>query len=134
LQSRRLLSELFDIWVQNGVKLKNIILLVATMFSSGCITVGSEDFASTRRIHIGVVLVENIPATNGLNYKEYTTGGIWFENEEAGIGFKNETLISADQKCQVVFIVKTQGQLDHALKLLKSTLDQNEGEICIKQS
>ena len=112
-----------------------IFLVLAAMQFNGCITIrpANSDVNAIKKIQIGIVLVEYQSASTGLTYTEYTTGGAWFEIEGAGIGLKNEFLVSADPKCQVIFITKSKEQLEHAHMLLKSTLDRNEGKICLEK-
>jgi len=116
-----------------ALKINYLFSFVATFFLHGCITIGSEnrEYNSKKRTHIGLIVVEHVPNDRGLTYTKYIAGGAWIEKNGAGIGLKNQLLISADPKCQVIFLTKTKSQVDHAYMLLKPIFDKNEGEICL---
>lgn len=117
------------------LKIIHSFALVTTIFLQGCITIGNEFRGSNskKRTHIGLVVVEHLPGDRGLTYTKYISGGAWIEKNGAGIGLKSQLLISANPKCQVIFIIKTKEQLEHAEMLLRPILDKNEGTICLEK-
>ncbi len=118
--------------------MKSFVLTFFAIISSpvlyGCTTINLNEQLSgdsKTTIHLGLILLNHDRRSLSANMQKINIVGGWVGSSSSGFGFKQNTYIKPAPDCQIVFIVKTDEQLNQSIKLAESTKHENGDKICI---
>ncbi len=69
----------------------------------------------------------------GTSRTESHVAGLWLGRESTGAGYRHHTELHVANECQIVFLIDSDEQFAEARALIESTLEINEGEICVAE-
>ena len=105
-----------------------MVLLVSSLVV-GC-SVAAPVSLSGRDVLLGVVSVES-EADRSATRKEAAVGGLWFGATGLGAGYKRQQFLTLDEQCRVVFLIENPDQLENAIELVRTTLNEPGRDICV---
>jgi len=118
-----------------GLKSYCIIASLTALSLSACVTLDDNTASArsgAREVSFGLILIKRGAESEGTNWQETGIIGAWIGKQEAGIGVKKDTEITANADCQLVFFVRNKEQYTESIKLLESTLKRNGEKLCIE--
>lgn len=122
------------IYRHRGHHIKSAFAFALALGFTACTTVqlgDSETKAPIKKFGLGFILIEDYTGASGLKYEDEVMVGAWVAPDGIGLGYESKHHILADQKCQVVFLIKNQKELEQAHRLLEKTIEDNKGSICL---
>jgi len=111
------------------------LLLLVGFLLSGCI---ADSGSSGKTVLIGIGSSDTISkSASGINSQDIEIIGLWLDfNAQdratgGGFGYRKSELLAVPLDCRVVFIVKTDSQLEQAIRLTEEILDDGDEKLCV---
>ena len=102
---------------------------VSIVFIS-CATVVVPSNSTNEIWRFGVVRIKGSDDSSKISKSDLSSIGFWVGKKGVGLGYKKTTLLQIGDKCQVVFLVKSDDQLNKIKNLLKEDLKKYGEVLC----
>ncbi len=115
------------------------LIFVITTSLTACITISEQKprltSISKPELHFGLIMIKHGTDQDNTMLIEDSVLGTWLGTEGIGIGYKTITELTPNPKCQIIFIMKDDTQLERTFQLLEKTKHLDGEYICpIKHS
>jgi len=106
--------------------------VITTTFMSGCVSHYSLSQTEQKftRWHFGITKVEHKETTDFLKSSDFSALGIWLDKSSKGLGYRHDEIVEASHECKVIFIIKSEAQIENLMKVINREFRDSQGGIC----
>jgi hypothetical protein len=113
-----------------GFVIKINLILTLVFLTQACSSITNETVKNKPVWRFGIVRVDVTGDDRGAKINEITTVGLWVGETGSGVGFSKSKMISLDDSCRLVIIVKNSDQLENLMDFLGKSEILNGNQLC----